>query len=147
VPGDPCRVYGADVIFAQAVPPLSLSQEHHMSAVVVDGDAVRIVLTRAEKIAGLTRDHVVPLADVVAVAVVHEPVGATTGLRAPGLGIPGRRKVGTWRGRGRREFVCVRRGEPAVELTVTGQRFDSYLVGTPDADAVATAISTHLLNR
>jgi hypothetical protein len=118
-----------------------------MSAVVVDGDAVRIVLTRAEKLAGLTRDLVVPLADVVAVGVVDEPIGATTGIRAPGLGIPGRRKVGTWRGRGRREFVCVRRGEPAVELVVSGQRFDSYLVGTPDADAAATAIATRLVNR
>ena len=118
-----------------------------MSAVQVDGDVVRVRLTRAEKVAGLVGDLAIALDDVTAVDVVDEPMVATRGVRAPGLGIPGRRKVGTWRGRGRREFVCVRRGEPAVELTVRAGRYERYLVGTPDARAVATTIATHLAAR
>lgn len=118
-----------------------------MSTVCVDGDVVRVQLSRAEKVAGLVRDQEIPLAAVHAVDVIGDPMAAPSGIRAPGLSFPGRRKVGTWRGRGRREFVCVRRGEPAVELIVEGGPYDRYLLGTPQAQAVATRIAAHLANR
>ena len=118
-----------------------------MSAVRVDGDVVRVELTRAEKVAGFVRDQEIPLASVHAVDVIGDPMAAPAGIRAPGLEIPGRRTVGTWRAHGRREFVCIRRGEPAVELIVHGERYDRYLLGTPDAHAIATRIAADLVNR
>ena len=98
-------------------------------------------LTRLEKVAGLLRDVEVPLSAVRAVEVVPDAVGATTGLRAPGLGIPGVRKIGTWRGAGRRSLVCVRRGQPAVRVRLEGQRWDVLLVGTDNAEAVAASLA------
>ena len=97
-------------------------------------------LTRGEKIWGLLRDVDVPLAAVRDVEVVTDGIAAVRGLRAPGLGLPGR-KIGTWRGRGRRTLVCVRRGQPAVRLRLDGQRWDELLVGTDEAEAVAAALA------
>jgi hypothetical protein len=98
-------------------------------------------LTRGEKIVGLLRDVDVPLAAVRDVAVVDDAVAATSGLRAPGLGLPGVRKIGTWRGAGRRTLVCVRRGQPAVRVRLDGQRWDELLVGADDAEAVVAALA------
>ena len=98
-------------------------------------------LTRGEKIAGLLRDVDVPLSAVRDVEVVDDAVAATSGLRAPGLGIPGVRNIGTWRGAGRTALVCVRRGQPAVRVRLDGQRWNELLVGADDAEAVVAALA------
>jgi hypothetical protein len=98
-------------------------------------------LTRAEKFIGLLRDVEVPLSAVRSVEVVAEPLSAMRGLRAPGLALPGLRKVGTWRGRGERTLVCVRRGQAAVRIRLEGQRYDTLLVGADDAEGLATEIA------
>lgn len=98
-------------------------------------------LTRAEKIAGLLRDVEVPLSAVRDVEVVPDPLVAMRGLRAPGLALPGVRKVGTWRARGERTLVCVRRGQPAVRVRLEGQRFDTLLLGDDDAAGLAARIT------
>jgi hypothetical protein len=101
-------------------------------------------LTRGEKIAGLLRDLEVPLSAVRGVELVPDPLRAVRGLRAPGLALPGLRKVGTWRRPGERTLVCVRRGQPAVRIALDGQRYDALLVGADDAEAL-TAELTGLL--
>jgi hypothetical protein len=58
-------------------------------------------------------------------------------VRAPGLGLPGVRKVGTWRGRDGRTLVSVRRGQPGLRIALTGQHFDTLLIGVDDPAAVA----------
>jgi hypothetical protein len=98
-------------------------------------------LTRAEKILGLLRDVEVPLAAVHEVEVVTDALSAPRGLRAPGLGLPGVRKIGTWRGGGRKTLVSVRRGQPAVRVRLAGQRWDELLVGADDAPAIAAALT------
>jgi hypothetical protein len=98
-------------------------------------------LTRGEKVAGLLRDVDVPLSAVREVEVLPDALAAARGLRAPGLGLPGVRKIGTWRGAGRRTLVCVRRGQPAVRVRLDGQRWDELLVGTDDAPAIAAALA------
>jgi hypothetical protein len=98
-------------------------------------------LTREEKLAGILRDVDVPLAAVRAVEVVTDPLTATRGMRAPGLALPGRRKVGTWRRPGERTLVCVRRGQAAVRIRLEGQRYDTLLVGVDDADALAAELA------
>lgn len=109
-------------------------------------DRVIVRLTGAEQVWALRRQEIaVPLEAIRAVAVVPDGLSATHGLRAPGLGVPGRRKVGTWRGRGSRTFVCVRRGEPAVRIRLRGRApFDTLLVGNEQAEALAAELSRAL---
>ncbi|MGY1734352.1 hypothetical protein ACI798_22845 [Geodermatophilus sp. SYSU D01045] len=101
---------------------------------------LRITLTPAEKVLGLLRDLEVPLSAVRSAEVVPDGLAAAHGLRAPGLGLPGVRKIGTWRRRGGKAFVSVRRGT-AVRLELTGQRVDTVLVTVDDAAAVVAALS------
>ncbi len=97
--------------------------------------------TRGEKITGFLRDVEVPLAAVRSVEVVADPLTAMRGLRAPGLALPGLRKVGTWRRPGERTLVCVHRGQAAVRIRLEGQRYDVLLVGVAAADALAAELA------
>jgi hypothetical protein len=77
------------------------------------------------------------------VEVVPDAFSAVRGRRAPGLGLPSRR-IGTWRRRGERSFVSVRRGRSGLRLRLTGQRFDTVLVGLPDPAATAAELTRRL---
>jgi hypothetical protein len=112
-----------------------------MATLQVRPPVLSLRLTRFEKIAGLLRDVEVPLSAVREVDVVADAVSATRGLRAPGLALPGVRKVGTWRRPGEKMLVCVRRGEPAVRVRLEGQRWDTLLIGADDAAALAAELS------
>ncbi|TFV58815.1 hypothetical protein E4P42_09930 [Mycobacterium sp. PS03-16] len=104
------------------------------------GQDLEVRLTVGEKIAALRGDLRVPLSAVTAVDVVTEPLAAVTGARAPGLGLPGRAKIGTWRQRGRRTFAVARAHVPAVRIALSGQRDDVLIVSLPDAEAVAASL-------
>lgn len=73
-----------------------------------------------EKVGGLVRDLDVPVSAVCSVSGVPDGLVAAKGIRAPGLGIPGVRKIGIWRRRGDKTLVSVRRGRSAVVLLLTG---------------------------
>lgn len=90
-----------------------------------------------EKLAGLVRDIEVPLDSVRVVELAPDGLAAANGLRAPGLGIPGRRKIGTWRRPGAKTLVSVRRGQPAVQIELHGARFDRMVIGADDAAGLA----------
>jgi hypothetical protein len=111
-----------------------------MATVTTTPQALRVTLTTAEKVLGLLRDLEVPRSSVTSVEAVADGLAATHGLRAPGLGLPGVRKIGTWRARGEKSLVSVRRGQPAVRVRLAGQRFDTLLVGADDAAAVAAEL-------
>jgi hypothetical protein len=113
-----------------------------MATVTMTPQTLRVSLSRAERVLGLLRDLEVPRSAVQAVEVVPDGFAATRGLRAPGLALPRLRRVGTWRGRGGKTLVSVRRGRPAVRVRLTGQRFDTLLLGVDDPDAVAGALTT-----
>jgi hypothetical protein len=112
-----------------------------MATLQLTPSTLAVRLTPGERIAGLLRDVEVPLAAVRSAEVVTEPLTDLRGLRAPGLALPGIRKVGTWRRPGERTLVCVRRGQPAVRVRLEGQRYDTLLVGTEDAAAIVAALS------
>lgn len=114
-----------------------------MATIDLTPTTLTVRFSTAEHVAGLIRDITVPRTAVVSVAVEDDGLRAVSGLRAPGLGLPGRRKVGTWRGVGggpRRTAVSVKGGEPAVRIVLQGQRWDELLVGTSDAAGVAAAL-------
>ncbi len=111
-----------------------------MSKIHITNDTLTVRLPWLTRIAGLLRDQVVPLSAITAVEVVTDGLSAARGLRAPGLALPGRRKVGTWRGRGVKWFVDVRRGQPALRLHLRGQRYEEMLLGHDDAVALAARL-------
>lgn len=105
----------------------------------VEGTELVVALERNERFWGLLGDLRAPLASIVEVEVVPDGRRAARGMRAPGLGGP-QRKIGTWRAKGDKQYVCVRRGQPAVKVTLDGQRYRTVLIGLDDADAVAARI-------
>ncbi|MGC4892744.1 hypothetical protein [Micromonospora sp. DT31] len=111
-----------------------------MATIDVTAGRLDVRLTTAEKIWALRGDLSFPRSAVRGAVVVPDGARATRGIRAPGLGVPRIRNVGTWRGRAGKEFVSVRGGQPAVRITLTGQGYDSLLVGADDADALAARV-------
>ena len=106
-----------------------------MATLHVHGDDLQVRFTTSEKVFGLVRDRDVPLRSVVSATVATDGLHAVHGIRAPGLGWPGRRKIGTWRGRGR-TLVSVRRDTPALVAELRGEHFDRLVVETQDGPAL-----------
>ena len=112
-----------------------------MASVDFDSSHLIVRLTAWERALALRGPIRVPLAAIGATHVVADPVGTMPllGLRI-GFALPGIAYVGTVRGGGRWQFASIRRGQPAVEVQLSGHRFDSLLLGSDDARALATAI-------
>ncbi|MEN0139736.1 MAG: alpha/beta hydrolase [Rhodococcus sp. (in: high G+C Gram-positive bacteria)] len=76
--------------------------------------------------------------------VIADPFANIRGVRAPGLGIPRRLCIGTWRGGGVRSFVAARAGVPAVRVRTLGRgagaEFDELIVTVPDPVRAAVQI-------
>ena len=101
------------------------------------GDEVSVRLSVWEKIAGLHGDIRFPFSAITAGNVDHDPLSSVRGMRAPGLHVPGRVKIGTWRRSGAKTFAVVRRSTPAVRLDLSGQRFARLVVSVTDAASAA----------
>ncbi len=116
-----------------------------MAQLLATHDRVLVRFTPVEKAAGLLRDLNVPRSAVVSVEVADDGLRAVRGMWAPGTHIVGVRKIGTWRRwHGWKSLVSVRRGQPAVKITLHGAAYNEVLVGLDDAGEVAqqlTAIS------
>ena len=112
-----------------------------MASISIEGDELVVRLTRAEKLWTLRRDLRVPMGAVSAVEVVPDGLRAVHGFRSPGLGIPGRRKCGTFRQRGHKALASVRAGQPAVRVALVGAPYDSVVVGMADAAARAAVLT------
>lgn len=115
-----------------------------MSTVAVTDQAVEIRLSLAEKVAALHGDLRLPRRSIRTATVVADGLAATRGLKAPGLSLPGRVRIGTWRGRGGNRFLAVRRGVPALRLELVGERFGLVVVSTPDAAVLAGELTAGL---
>jgi len=103
-----------------------------MASLRVSTDTIEVRFTRVEKLLGLVRDLDVPLSAVVSVVLADKGVTAVRGIRAPGLGVPGVRLIGTWRGQGR-TLVSVTRDQPAVVIDLGDQRYARLIIGADDA--------------
>jgi len=112
-----------------------------MATVQVGPHSVSVRFTRAEKVLGLMRDMEVPRAAIRSADVESDGLRATRGLRAPGLAVPGRRKIGTWLWRGQRTAVSVRAHQPALHLQIRHRGYDALLIGTDEAEAIAAELA------
>ena len=113
-----------------------------ITARVHDG-TLTLSFTPAQKVAGLLRDQQVPLTAVQAVEVIPDGLEAARGLRAPGLALPGRHKIGTWRSSAGKSLVAVHGHRPAVRLTLDGQRYTTLLLTTDAPEELAASLSHH----
>ena len=109
-----------------------------MSSLVLTDDRVDVRFTTTEKVMGLVRDVSVPRAAVVDAAVVQS-WREVRGMRV-GLGLPRTRLIGTWRWKGHRQLVDLRRGVPAIRVTLRESRYDELVVSTPDAAALVAEL-------
>lgn len=111
-----------------------------MATITIDDTHVHIRFSRFERIAGLLRDRSIPLLDVTAVSARDRT--DLRGLRAPGTSVPGLLRVGTWRRRGRRTIVALRRGDPVLHLETDGKQHRTFLLSTPDAELLVRRLGT-----
>ncbi|MFT4468655.1 alpha/beta hydrolase [Arthrobacter sulfonylureivorans] len=110
-----------------------------MATIRVGNNEVLLELDRMEKVAGLIGNQTFPLSSVTSVDVLADAFDGVRGLRSPGLAIPGMTRIGTWRGRGR-TLAVARRGTPAVQLDLSGQKYARVVVSLSDAEDVAARI-------
>lgn len=108
-----------------------------MATLQVTPTEVLVHFTTREKIGGLIGDQRIPRSAVTSVSVHDDALAAVRGLRAPGLAIPRRRLIGTWRRPRRRALVSVTAGTPALKLELTGQRYHEVVLSSADAPAWA----------
>ena len=108
--------------------------------VTVSDGRLTVRLPRWAKVAGLLGDLDVPVTAVAAAQAVPDGPRALRGVRAPGLGVPGGPRIGTWRSRGVRRWVALQAHAPALRLQLRGERYDEVLVTTPDAERLAQAL-------
>jgi hypothetical protein len=112
-----------------------------MSTIELTTDTLHIRLSLLEKIGALHGDLHLPRDAIQAVTVIDDGLSAVRGMRAPGIAIPGRLKIGTWRTHGRRCFVLLRRGQPTLRLKLNGQRIEALLISTPNAADLAAELA------
>ena len=100
-----------------------------MAQLNIEGDALVVRFTVLEKLLGLVHDQRFPLSAVTDAHAESDGLRAVHGLRAPGLGMPGARKLGTWRGRSTTTLVSVARRQPALVVQLSGQSYDALVIG------------------
>jgi len=103
-----------------------------MTTVSISDQEVSVELTRTERVAALHGDLRIPRSQIRSIEPLDDPITAPSGVRAPGLALPGRVKLGVWRSRRGRQFVAARHGVPGVRLHLEGHRYDQVLLSVAD---------------
>ena len=113
-----------------------------MADIHVADDMLIIDLTAAERLGSLHLSTVkIPISTITGITAVPSAAEQVRGFRAPGLGLPGRAAVGTWRGRGFKDFVVVYGRGPGVVVTTRDFPYDRVLLSTGDGDALVARLA------
>ncbi|MER3388611.1 MAG: alpha/beta fold hydrolase [Microcella sp.] len=118
-----------------------------MATIDVDSREVAVRLRARERVFAVRGDIRIPLAHLASVEVVSDAYAAMRGLRAPGLGLPGYAKVGTWRRRSGSTVGIVWGRGPGLRLTASSGRVRDVVVSLDDADAAHDRIRAALAGR
>jgi hypothetical protein len=111
-----------------------------MATLIIDDDTITVSLTATEKVQALHGDVTVPRFAVTEVRTVLDGMAEVLGLRAPGAGLPGVMKVGTWRSREGTTFAVCHRQRPAIVLHLSGAKYDRVVVTLDDPEHVMRAL-------
>jgi uncharacterized protein len=111
-----------------------------VASLTLSSDTLTLTFGTEDKILGLVNDVVVPIASITSIAVTDDPFAAAKGVRSPGLALPSRVRVGTWRARGSKLLVAARNNERAIVLGLRGEAYTGLVVGTDTAHELATEL-------
>jgi len=112
----------------------------------MEPDELRVELTGREKWSALRRSELtVPWSQVEDVEAVAEPYRLVHGLRAPGLSIPGRTRIGTWRSAGRKSFVVSHKGRSGLRIRLRDNKYEQLLIDVPNPVATAEELRHRLV--
>lgn len=111
-----------------------------MAELRIHDDEVQVRLSSLQELGAVRRSFAVPRSAVAGVEVVDEPFERVRGIRAPGTGWPKTIALGTWRGRGTKDFLSIHRDERAVLIELDGQEYDRLLIGCDDPEDVAARL-------
>jgi hypothetical protein len=114
-----------------------------MAEFQIEGGQVSVHLSFAEKIGAFHGDLHFPVSAVRSVRVVDKPFGEIEGIRSPGTCIPGVIALGTYRARGRMDFVAVYRGERGVviEIDANSTKYKRVILSAKDPDRLRGAVA------
>ncbi|KQV25193.1 MULTISPECIES: hypothetical protein [unclassified Microcella] len=109
-----------------------------------DPSGLTLRLGWLDRVLALRGDVRIHASDIDVIAVVPDGLASVAGIRAPGLGIPGARKIGTWRRRQGATVAVVRGRGPALSITATGGPVRRIVLSAPDAAERAAALQAAL---
>jgi len=107
-----------------------------------DGGVV-VRLTWAERILSASRDVAAGRHHIAGVRETPRALDEVTGLRSPGLGLPGHAMIGTWRRFGAdagRDFVVVRGRGHGVVIELVDHTYDRFVLSVEDPSEVRTGL-------
>jgi hypothetical protein len=110
-----------------------------MATLSRSGTTISVRFSRWEKVAGFFQDLEIPLTAVTGIDVLEDWRPVVRGLRR-GFALPGVATVGTYRRRGELIAVSVRAHRPALQLHLTGRRYESLVLGVDEPARVAAEL-------
>jgi hypothetical protein len=105
-----------------------------MAKLIINDRNVTVSLSVVEKLEALHGDVTVPRSAVAQVRTVPDGMVEVHGLRAPGTGLPGVIKVGTWRNREGNTFAVCHGRRPAIVLDLVGASYNRLVVTLDDPE-------------
>ncbi|MEZ5247475.1 MAG: hypothetical protein R2707_20470 [Acidimicrobiales bacterium] len=103
-----------------------------MASLAIDGADLVLRLGPWERLGALQRDDLrVPVSKIRAANAVESAYGEVRGFRVPGTSVPGVLLLGTWRARGRKDFVAVHGKGPGCVIELDDAPFDRWVVSEP----------------
>jgi hypothetical protein len=105
-----------------------------MAKLIINDRDVTVSLSLVEKLGALHGDVTVPRSAVAQVRSVPDGMVEVHGLSAPGTGLPGVIKLGTWRNREGNTFAVYHGRRPAIVLDLVGASYNRLVVTLDDPE-------------
>lgn len=112
-----------------------------MATISITPSTLIVSLSRFERFFGLLPSLEIPLSNVRG-ATHDDGIWRDIGVRAPGLALPGRALIGTFRKRKFKDYVVWRKEPQLVVIQLAGERWDRLVIGVSDAESIARQINT-----
>jgi hypothetical protein len=112
-----------------------------MAKLLVNDREVTVSLSAVEKLEALHGNVVVPRSAVARVRAVPDGMVEVHGLRAPGTGVRGVIKVGTWRSREGNTFAVCHGRRPAIVLDLVGAPYHRLVVTLDDPEHAVRSLT------